>query len=988
VNLKIISFKSTPIPAITFFMINFRPYFLELMRKILNFIIFLIPVFCHGQIKSIGTPGINNYQKTVYGAGTQNWGISQDKNGFMYFANNDGLLKFDGLRWELIKISQSSAIRSVCVGNENTVYVGLFNDFGILSNSISGKKTYKSLRNLLPDQITDFDDIWRIWDTPFGVVFQSFDYLFILNNNQIKVVKPNKKFHFSYFINNRLYLDEPGIGLFEFNGDSFEKADWAEKIKDFEIWAMLPFNENDLLIGTAQEGIYKFENGRLDKWQTPANDIVQKQKLYCATSIVGNHFAFGTILGGVIVCDSEGRIIQNINQKNGLQNNTVLSIFAGSDNNLWLGLDNGIDFVEITSPVTNISDISELGAGYCCKVFNGNIYLGTNQGLFVKPFDNFSKNTGEFELVKNTAGQVWSMEIFDDKLICGHNLGAFSIEGNAATKIGNEEGAWIFIPLKGQPDFLLGGYYNGLVLLKKNNSGWSFYKKIKGFNESSRFLHQDADGKIWMSHGSKGIYQITLNQKSDSVTSVSFFDTSNGLPASFGNIVFEIGDEIVISTIDGFYQFNPELKVFQKAEKFNQVFNINNRLKTLTSDEKGNYWFIAENESGVFRVNEDLTYTKITAPFIRLQKSFINEFEFIYPYNEEHIFIGTDNGFAHYTPKFPKSYSQVFSAFITRIEIPYLDTVLFIDQTHQSNTKYKFPFRKNEFRFHFAAPFFEESQNVEFSFFLENYSEKWSDWSPIGFKDFINLFENEYTLKLKARNIYGTETEITSFQFSIQPPWHRSGFAVLGYFIVFLVLILLLIKYIRYRIHKSSLESMYKHELELKKQEEEFQRQALIADKEIIRLRNEKLQDEMIFRDKELANQTMNLIQKNKFLIKLVEELQRIQSSTDNQTVKSKMISLKKRIQKEIDDKQQNRVFETYFDEVHDEFFNRMKEKYPDLSPKELRLCAYIRMNISTKEIASLLNISYRGVEINRYRLRKKLDLARDTNLPVFLSNI
>jgi DNA-binding CsgD family transcriptional regulator len=655
---------------------------------------------------------------------------------------------------------------------------------------------------------------------------------------------------------------------------------------------------------------------------------------------------------------------------------------------LWLGLDNGIDFIEIMSPVTTISGFSELGAGYCCQVFNGNIYLGTNQGLFVKPFRQFNENTGEFELVKNTTGQVWSLSVFDGKLICGHNLGAFSVEGNVATKIENVEGAWKFIPLNGHPDLLVGGTYNGMVLLKKNNSGWSYYQKIKGFDESSRFLCQDSDDKIWMSHGSKGIYQITLNQKADSVTSVSFYDSANGLPSSYGNIVFEIKEEIVISTTVGFYQFNPDLKVFQKSDKFNQIFNINSRLKALTQDEKGNYWFIAENESGVFRVNDDLTYTKITAPFIRLQNRFINEFEFIYPFDDEHIFIAADNGFAHYSPKFPKSYSQEFKSFITRIEIPYLDSVLYFNQIYQPNIKFRFPFRKNEFRFHFAAPFFEESQKVEFSYFLDNFSEKWSDWSPISFKDFINLTENDYTLKLKARNIYGTETEITTFGFSVDPPWHRSKTAIFGYLIAFLVSVFLFIYYVRYRIHKSNLQAKLKHENELRERDEEFQRQALMAEQEIIKLRNEKLQDEMIFRDKELANQTMNIIQKNKFLIKLIEELQRIQSSTDDQTVKSKMISLKKRIQKEIDDKQQNRVFETYFDEVHNEFFNRMKDKYPDLSPKDLRLCAYIRMDISTKEIASLLNISYRGVEINRYRLRKKLDIERDVNLPTFLSNI
>jgi len=958
------------------------------MRKILHIIFFLIPVLCSGQIKSTGTPNIINYQKALYKAGTQNWGITQDDNGFIYFANNDGLLIFDGIHWELVRISQSSAMRSVCIDKNNNTYIGLFNDFGILRNDISGEKTFESLRHLIPDQITDFEDVWRIWDTQFGIVFQTFQYLFILKDNQIKAVKPNRKYHFSFMVNNRLFLDEPGIGLFEYDGLTAEKAEWAEKIKNAEIWAVLPLNKNDLLIGTEKDGIFKFENGRLEKWQTSVNELLQKNKLYCATSITGNNFAFGTILGGVIISDSEGRIVQNITKKNGLQNNTVLSIFRGSDDNLWLGLDNGIDYVETTSPITFISDFSELGAGYCSQVFNGNIYLGTNQGLFVKSFRDFNENTGEFKLVKNTAGQVWSLSVFNDQLICSHNLGAFSVDGNVATKIGYEEGAWKFIPMQNHPDLLLGGYYNGLAILRKNNSGWNYYQKIKGFTESSRFLCEDKNGNIWMSHGSKGIYQITLNQKLDSVTTINFYGSANGLPTSFGNIVFKINEEIVISTTDGFYQFNPDLKVFQKSEKLNQVFNFDSRLKALTRDDKGNYWFIAENESGVFRVNEDLTYTKITSPFVRLKNSFINEFESIYPFSDEHIFIGIDNGFAHYSPKYPKSYSQEFKSFITRIEIPYLDSVLNLNQIYQPNTEFSFPFRKNEFRFHFAAPFYEESGNLEFSYFLENYSDKWSDWSPINFKDFINLFEDDYSLKLKARNVYGTETNVVTFNFSIEPPWHRSKPAIIAYFVLFLVLIFLIVKYVRYQIKKSNREAKQKHEKELREREEEFQREGLIAEKEIIRLRNEKLQGEMVFRDKELANQTMNIIDKNKFLIKLNEELQRIQSLTEDSTIKTKMVLLKKRILKEIDDKHQNKIFETYFDEAHNEFFNQMKEKYPDLSPKELRLCAYIRMNISTKEIASLLNISYRGVEINRHRLQKKLDLESDVNLPTFLSHL
>jgi len=191
-----------------------------------------------------------------------------------------------------------------------------------------------------------------------------------------------------------------------------------------------------------------------------------------------------------------------------------------------------------------------------------------------------------------------------------------------------------------------------------------------------------------------------------------------------------------------------------------------------------------------------------------------------------------------------------------------------------------------------------------------------------------------------------------------------------------------------YRLKVAKRKQAQKHREELEKKEERFQHQALVNEKEIIRLRNEKLHGEMIYRDKELANQTMGIIQKNKFLTKLKNELQRIQKATGDGELKTKLATLNRRINREIDNKQQNQLFETYFDEVHEEFFKRLKEEHPELSPREMRLSAYIKMNLSSKEIAALQNISDRGVEISRYRLRKKLDLSRDVNLSTFLSNI
>jgi DNA-binding CsgD family transcriptional regulator len=105
-----------------------------------------------------------------------------------------------------------------------------------------------------------------------------------------------------------------------------------------------------------------------------------------------------------------------------------------------------------------------------------------------------------------------------------------------------------------------------------------------------------------------------------------------------------------------------------------------------------------------------------------------------------------------------------------------------------------------------------------------------------------------------------------------------------------------------------------------------------------------------------------------------------------NKTAKNKIRSLKREISKEIDVKHQNKIFEAYFDEANEKLFKQLKERFPDLTPYDLRLCAFIRMNISTKEIAAILNISYRGAEVSRYRLRKKLKLSRGESLSAFIA--
>ncbi len=953
------------------------------MYRILLFILFSFPFLGLAQIKTIGTPNIRNYPKTVYQAGNQNWGITQDLNGFMYFANNEGVLQFDGFHWDLINVN--SLVRSVLVNSENRIFVGLPYDFGVLEKTQTGTFVFQSLLDLVPEENRSFSDIWKIHEINGKIVFQSFEKLFIYNGAEIDVFEPTNKFHFSFKVGERLLIQEPGVGLFEVFNGFIDKVPWAEPLKDFRILSILELGENELLIGTESSDLYYYQQGKLSVWDTEVNGAVKSSKLYSATTLFDNYFAFGTVLNGVFIADKNGKIIQHINKNTNLGNNTVLSLLFDKEKNLWLGLDNGIGYVQVNSPISYINAYGGLGTGYCSRVFDGNLYLGTNQGLFIKPFHDIYQNNQEFELVENTKGQVWSLEIFDGQLLCGHNLGTFSIKNKTATQISDVPGGWTYIPLKNDPGFLIGGHYDGITILEKGSEGWKFRNKVKGFSESSRFLFEDNDGEIWMSHGGKGVYRLTINESLDSITNVKLYGYTEGLPSNTQNILFKLAEENYISTIDGVYEYDKTADTFKTADEINKLFGSKDRIREVSGDDEGNIWFISENESGVLRKNEDLTYTKITSPFESLNSHYVREFEFIYPRNEDQTFFGIDDGFAHYSSKFPKSFVQEFRSFITKVELNYIDSVIY--PYEKSEKIYELPFQRNSFRFHYTAPFYENLTDLRFSYLLENYSEEWSDLTVDIYKDFTNLPFGKYTFKIKALNNYGIESSIDEFEFIILPPWYQTTLAYSLYTLFILALILFLILFLRYRMKLSKNRERQKHIKELQKKEKIIQHQAVVAEKEIMKLRNDKLHAEMIHRDKELANQTNSIIQKNKFLRKLNDELRLLQNSTDDASVRTKIAIIKKRISKETESKQK-KVFETYFDEVHEEFFERLKKKFPQLSPKDLRLCAYIRMNIPTKEIATLLNISDRGVEITRYRLRKKLELSREINLSTFLSGI
>ena len=953
------------------------------MRQLFIFILFihLISNPLIADSINIGTPLIHNYQKNAYNAGNQNWDILQAVNGKMYFANNGGLLEFDGIHWTLYPLPNGSVVRTLFQTQDEKIYVGGFNEFGYFDTDDIGQLKYHSLNSLISEADSDYGEVWMIHEHADGLIFQSFVQLMILNEEEIEIIKAPGQFHFSFMVDNNLYVNDLDEGLMRYAMGKIFQLDGTEKLKGKEIWGLLSY-QNQLMIATTSDGVFLYNGNELKLWQNPAIEFLKKNQIYSLSRISNDALVFGTIQNGVLIYQPDGSFL-NLNMSDGLQNNTILCVAQDHTGNLWLGTDYGIDYIEINSTISKISQNYGLSAGYAAYINDEDMYFGTNQGVFYKERkeQEFIEIDNEFKLLDKTEGQAWFLDELGGELICGHTYGTFRIEKHATTKISDIPGGWYYMQVPGFEDKMIGGCYTGLLLFEKKKGHWEFNQKYSNFDFSSRSMTFDKDGSIWMAHGYEGAFHIYFSANYDSITHYDYYPLNeNNLDFGLYNLV-KFKDEVLFLTNDGLYFFDKDKGVFERETYLNNLIG-NEVVKSMKIDAKGNVWYFNLTDFQVLRLQEDDTYTKVNLPFKSISDHFIHSFEFVYPYDENNVFIALEDGFAHYCPQKSKDYSYSIQCYINYMISKPKDSIYYGFQEHAIAT---ISYDNNNIELVYSANDFQNSENIEFSSFLDGYDENWSDWQTKYSREFTNLYEGNYIFKVKARNKYGSESNIQEFEFKVTPPLFRSILAYILYTILFVLITTFLILFIQRRFELARNRSIKEEKEKSRQREERLQREALEAEKEVIRMRNDQLRKSMKQKNKELANATFQMVHKNETLINLKEKLRSMVGTMTNEENKQITRKLIKIINKDIDSEKQWEIFETHFENVHDEFLKRLKDAYPDLTPREMKLCAYLRMNISSKEISVLMNISTRGVEIARYRLRKKLKLNRDTNLVDFI---
>lgn len=959
-------------------------------------------------------PEIINYPSTIYQAQSQNWSVTQNEEGLLFFANNEGLLTYDGASWHHYPMAENQILRTVAADGKGRVYVGGFGVFGYWHKDAYNGFTFKNLSPLVKDSIFGAEEIWKIIPATNFVLFQSFSRIHLLHEGRVHTIVAPGTILYTYQIRDHFYVQVLGKGLFRISeNETLEPVSNAPVFLNNRITLMLPYGTREILMGTEKDGLLLMDpmTGSLQPFVTTVDPMLKNGEINAGLKLGDDLYAIGTIGQGVIFMNASGEKRAIVNKKAGLLNNTILGMYPDKEGNLWLAMDKGIAQLVLKSNVAYLKDLQgRIGTVYAVALYHQQLYVGTNHGLYKAPYHGMEDfDLSSLREVTAITGQVWDLKVIDGLLFCGNNTGTYTIEASGQSKkIAQLAGGWDlqpqFHPKSKKLERLLQGTYNGIAVYQKIRDRWQFTHVLKGTeNMAVSKIIVGSEGNIWAMHAYKGIYLLRPDSGYNYLLSSSILPLKTAGPTTLRWSMFSYKNRVRLAGAVGIFKWDPakdSLVHDLSLEKFFAPFNrpaaifpdrrrapADKNTNTNTnkntnpppySDQRTQspegFWVI--DHQGQLHYKQDggdWTHFALNTHLFNL----VRGFESIVSINSSESLITGEDGFVlmHKTERtLPVNLPAPAFRQITLLEE---GKPVALDPGYlQPDGSLKLPFGKNNLRISYSLPYYEQS--VTYRYRLKGSDQSsWSLATTLGEKELNNLAAGHYAFEVKT----DLSDKISSLQIQVLNPWYYSVVARCIYLLLVIITGGLLWRWHKHRLKLQRQAMTLKMREALQLQREKNANQLLL-------LKQRKLSEEVLHKSEDLAKLAMELIKKKKVLKRFKEELDHMktQNNQDTQFVDSRIQKLSKSLNKYIQDEQTDwQLFDNGFNKVHEAFFEKLVAAYPDLTAQDLRLAAYLKMNLSTKEIAPLLNISIRGVEIKRYRLRKKLQLDSHDNLSDFM---
>nr|WP_217902805.1 histidine kinase [Flavobacterium sp. J49] len=893
-------------------------------------------------------PFVENFTKSNYNGDNQVWSVTQGNDNAFYFANNHYLLRFNGVRWEKYSLPNKTIIRSV-FSDGDKIYSGSYNEFGYWKRN-NGILRYTSLsrnKNYFTGKSIN-EEIWKIFKHDGKIYFQSFNELYSLEKGTIKKISIPFQISYCFIVDNKIYVASVKDGVFVFENNNFKKIE-AWNLLENNIIHSIDKANGKMLFFTQKNGVFIEDNKVLKPWSHPLNELLKKEIIISAKVISNSSLIIGTAFQGVYIVDLKTNIYNNVSRKNALKNNSILCIGLDKENDLWLGLDNGISHIEINSPYRIFSDNSGiLGSVYTLAPLNDGLLLGSNHGVF-------KYHDKSLTLLSNSQGQVWDMLPVGNKCLIGHNDGTYVYENGILTKVNDVNGGWKFLKSNFHDNYFLANY-SGIVIYENPNDFGS-YKYFSNLTKPIKNIVQNKPNELWAVDNYRSLYRILFDEKFV-VKKVENITQKNKILNDYGIKMVSFNNEALFYINSKWYSYNAISDKLELNAFFNKSFS--NISELIAIDDEN---FIVLKDKSLYLINRIRNkFTWHLIPEKYYEGKIINQDTKVFKNGDEFL-LNLDDGFFAFKMQKSKSLPDAMSikieAFVEGNFVAKSSTIGYNKSISLDVISEYYGYNKQEL--------FYTLDDVN---------------THIPLRD-SNIVLNNLSSGSHEFGVYYNDgdkyVQLVEFNFRVAMPWYISFWMILIY-----LSIISLIFYLYYKWNKIR----YIEKLKLKEEELKHQKEILKLEMDAqTKLKSQEydkhiLEVQIQAKASEVAGKSLSIAKQSE----MIESIQKLLEKEHD------IVSLKSNIKKTIKlnsiNKKEWETFENNLYKSHEDFIKRITSRYPKLSSKDIKLCIYLKMSLSSKEIAPLMNISFRGVELHRYRLRKKLDLQQDVNLSSFMNMV
>lgn len=749
---------------------------------------------------------------------SQNWSVTQDPRGVIYVANQSGVLTYDGERWRFVPIRQRTPVRTVVTGPDGTVYAGTYNEIGYLAPDSVGSQHYVSLVDHVDPTLRDFGNVWGGVATSSGVYFQARRTLFRWDGTKMHTWTTADSTHFYkvFVVRDTVYVAQENARLKRIVDGRLEPVPGSERFADASATAVLPFGDDELLVGTVTSDLFVSRDGRFEPFETEADPFLKTNELYDAVRLPNGTYAFATLWGGVVTVDVEGRTLRLLDEQAGLVDDDVKSLYVDRQDGLWLACEDGLARADVMQPLSSYDERAGLDAvGLSLAQHQRMLYVGASSGIFRLDRRRSSDGTVRplFVRIPGLRGQVFHLLSTRGGLLAATDRGVYVVRGDQAQLVGEPRTAFSLHQSRQTPSRVYVGYVDGIGLLEQGGpapqtAGWTVGPRLEGLDKGIFFMEEDATGTLWASSAHSGLWRIPTPGRLADAGPVYEVASEGETPQHIFRMAFLPDDGLRIITRDGVARpvvDADSIVTLVPDTTLNDVIGGLRRVVNIDVAPDGDLWaFSAFDDIYWLRSRGDDGYDVETpfapVPDFKVYTSLVRE--------DGRLWVVGEKGVMRHVPRdYPRADAPI-ATLVRSVTITERDSMLYggtggtpetlsasTDEGDPARSGPRLDYSSNSIRFEFAAPGFGGEENIEYRFRLKGFDDEWSTWTREARKEYTNLPPGAYRFHVEARNPRMWTAEEAAYAFVVLPPWYRTVWAYLLYVALGIGVVLALVRW-------------------------------------------------------------------------------------------------------------------------------------------------------------------------------------------------